>query len=311
MTHMAMPKSQSQEPKTYARRPRGETRLALALLAPCILILTFIIAYPLGRGLYLSTLKWSLIDPAGASAAGLSNYGRLMQDKVFWETLGNTLTFSLSSVAGGFLIGMLMAVLLNQNLAFSRLFRGLCLLPWIVPYVVVGFLFLYMFSFDVGVINFILKRLGLIQSNLPWLSMPGSAMVAVTAANIWNQIPFYMLMFLAGLQSVPGEVKEAAIIDGASSVGVFRYVTIPHLQGIMVITTILMLIRNFNNFPIIWTMTQGGPMYTSTTLVVYIFRLAFSDFNMGYAATVGIVWLVLLMVLTGIYVRVFEQEVAA
>ncbi len=266
------------------------------------------IAYPLGRGLYLSTLNWKLIDPAGATAANLSNYARLAQDKIFWESLSNTLQFSGFSVIGGFLIGLLLAVLLNQNLPFNRVLRGLCLLPWIVPYIVVGFLFLYMFSFDVGIVNFILRGLGLTTENQAWLARTDTAMTAVTLANIWNQVPFYMLMFLAGLQSIPSEEKEAAVIDGANSAQVFRYVTIPHLQNIMVITSILMLIRNFNNFPIIWTMTQGGPVYATTTLVVYIYRLAFSDFNIGYAATVGIVWLVLLMILTSIYVRVFERE---
>ncbi len=310
MAHVAIPNAGMREKRPPERRGRSDTRLAVLLLAPCLLILAFIIAYPLWRGLWLSTLNWKLIDPAGASAAGLSNYVRLASDKIFWETLRNTLAFSVSSVIGGFLIGLLLAILLNQNLRLGRVWRGLALLPWIVPYIVVGFLFLYMFSFDAGIINFILKGLGLISSNQAWLAMPATAMLAVIAANIWNQIPFYMLMFLAGLQSVPSDVKEAAVIDGANVVGVFRYVTLPHLQNIMVITTILMLIRNFNNFPIIWTMTQGGPMYTSTTLIVYIFRLAFSDFNMGYAATVGIVWLILLMIITAVYVRIFEREVA-
>jgi multiple sugar transport system permease protein len=210
----------------------------------------------------------------------------------------------------GFLAGLVLAVLLDQNLPGIRVLRGLSLLPWIVPYIVVAFLFLYMFSFDVGVINFLLRLLGGTGENIAWLAAPDTAMIAVITANVWNQTPFYILMFLAGLQTIPAELKEAARIDGAGPVQVFRNITVPHLQNIMVIATILMLIRNFNNFPLIWVMTQGGPVNSTTTLVIYIFRLAFSEFNFGYAAAVGVLWLGLLLVITAWYVRRFEREMS-
>ncbi len=290
--------------------PWNETGLAIMLLAPALSILGFVILYPLARGGYLSLLNYSLLDPAGPTPAYLDNYAKIVQDKVFWESLRNTFFFSGVSVLCGFIGGLVLAILLDQNLPFSRVLRGICLVPWIVPFIVVGFLFTYMFNFDVGVINYILRALGVIDANLPWLARPNLAMTAVITANVWNQTPFYMLMFLAGLQSIPSELKEAASIDGANLLQVFWNITIPHLQNIMVITTILMLIRNFNNFPLIWVMTQGGPIYSTTTLVVFIFRLAFSDFNFGYAATVAVIWLVLLMVMTAFYVRRFEREIA-
>jgi multiple sugar transport system permease protein len=263
-----------------------------------------VILYPLARGIYLSLLHYKLTDPTGPTPAYLGNYAAILSDRVFWEALQNTAVFSAASVALGFLSGLVLAVLLDRDLPGIRVLRGLSLVPWIVPYIVVAFLFLYMFNFDVGVINFLLRLLGLVTENIPWLSTPGSAMIAVITANVWNQTPFYILMFLAGLQTIPAELKEAASIDGASPLQV------PHLQNIMVIATILMLIRNFNNFPLIWVMTQGGPINSTTTLVIYIFRLAFSEFNFGYAAAVGVLWLVLLMVVTAWYVRRFEREMA-
>jgi len=290
--------------------PWNETGLAMLLIAPAVAIMGFVILYPLARGAYLSTLNYSLLDPAGPTPAYLNNYGKILQDKVFWESLWNTFFFSGASVLFSFIGGLLLAILLDQNLPFSRVLRGICLIPWIVPFIVVGFLFTYIFNFDVGVINYILRALGVIDSNQPWLARPNLAMTAVITANVWNQTPFYMLMFLAGLQSIPTELKDAASIDGANPLQVFWNITIPHLQNIMVITTILMLIRNFNNFPLIWVMTQGGPIYSTTTLVIYIFRLAFSDFNFGYAATVAVIWLVMLMVMTALYVRRFEREIA-
>lgn len=292
------------------RSPWNETGLAAVLLAPALLILGFVILYPLARGFYLSLLNYSLLDPAGPTPAYLNNYTKILQDKVFWGSLWNTFVFSGVSVLCGFLGGLVLALLLDQNLPFGRILRGICLVPWIIPFIVVGFLFTYMFNFDVGIINYILRAVGLIDSNQAWLARPELAMAAVITSNVWNQTPFYMLMFLAGLQGIPHELKEAASIDGANPFQVFWSITLPHLQNIMVIATILMLIRNFNNFPLIWVMTQGGPIYSTTTLIVYIYKLAFSDFNFGYAAAVAVIWLVLLMVMTALYVRRFEREIA-
>ncbi len=285
-----------------------ETPLALALLFPVTFIMGFVILYPLLRGIYLSLLDYNLLNPAGPSFSGGDNFLRLLKDSVFKEALKNALVFSGGSVAGGFLIGLALALLLNAKIQFQRFFRGIALVPWIVPYVVVGFLFLFMFNYDVGIINHALQVLGVIPKKLRWLADVDLAMWAVVIANIWNQTPFYMLMFLAGLQSIPSEIQEAAIIDGASRPQMFRHITIPYLQNIMVITTILMMIRNLNSFPLIWTMTQGGPVYATTTMSIYIYRLAFSDFDIGYAAAVALVWLVFLMLLTVVYVRRFERE---
>lgn len=287
-----------------------DTPLALTLLFPVIFIMGFVILYPLARGFYLSLLRYKLIDPAGPSFIGPVNYAHILGDLVLREAFRNTLVFSGASVIGGFLLGLALALLLDANIKFPRFFRGVAMTPWIVPYIVVAFLFLFMFNFDVGIINHTLRTLGITSKNLAWLANPRLAMWAVVTANVWNQTPFYMLMLLAGLQSIPSEIKEAAIIDGANNLQLFWNIIVPHLQNIIVITTILMLIRNFNNFPLIWTMTQGGPVYSTTTLAIYIYRLAFSDFEIGYAATVGIVWLVVLLIFTALYVRRFEREIA-
>ena len=294
--------------RTFSRKTQSETYLAIALLFPVTFIMGLVILYPLLRGFYLSLLDYKLLNPAGPSFGGLQNFAKLIHDSIFIEALKNALIFSISSVLGGFIFGLILALLLNTKIAFQRFFRGIALVPWIVPYVVVGFLFLFMFNFDVGIINYALQVLGIIPHKLRWLADVNLAMPAVVIANVWNQTPFYMLMFLAGLQSIPSEIVEAATIDGANRVQLFRHITIPYLQNIMVITTILMMIRNLNSFPLIWTMTQGGPVYSTTTMSIYIYRIAFSDFDIGYAAAVAIVWLIILMALTVVYVRNFERE---
>ncbi|HZK56244.1 MAG TPA: sugar ABC transporter permease, partial [Desulfosporosinus sp.] len=190
---------------------------------------------------------------------------------------------------------------------FSGL-RGFLLLPWVIPGVIVGFLFMLMFDVEIGVANVILQNAGIIKKFLPWLMQAQLAMIAVIIANIWNQVPFYILMFSAGLKSIPMDVKEAAICEGASRWQEFRHVTLPYLKGIMVITSLLMVIRNFNNFPIIYTMTGGGPVYSTTTLVIYIFRLAFEQFNIGYASAIGIVWCIVLLAISMIYVKILYKQ---
>ncbi|NLE77680.1 MAG: sugar ABC transporter permease, partial [Chloroflexi bacterium] len=183
-------------PQPRWRLPK-DTPLALSLLFPVAFIMGLVIIYPLGRGFYISLLNWRLTNPAGPFFSGLGNYLILAKDSIFFEALWNTVVFSGLSVIGGFVLGMILALLLNANIRFTRFFRGIALAPWIVPYIVVAFLFQLLFNFDVGVVNYALRALGIAEGNLPWLALPRLAMAAVIIANIWNQTPFYMLMLLA------------------------------------------------------------------------------------------------------------------
>jgi ABC-type sugar transport system permease subunit len=130
-------------------------------------------------------------------------------------------------------------------------------------------------------------------------------------ANVWSQTPFYLLMFAAALKGIPEEVRDAARIDGAGGPQEFRSITVPYLQNTMVVATLIMVITNFNNFPLVWAMTGGGPVYATTTLVVYIFQLAFAQFNLGYAAAVGTVWLAVLLALAIVYLRALGRRPVA
>ncbi|MEA4900679.1 sugar ABC transporter permease [Desulfitobacterium sp.] len=238
----------------------------------------------------------------------LKNYQTMLNDDTFWLSLKNTLVFTAVSVVISLVVGLWGAIVVDQlSQKFSWL-RGFLLVPWIIPGVIVGYLFMLIFDVEVGVANVIMENAGLIQKFLPWLMRADLAMIAVIVANIWNQIPFYILMFTAGLKSIPMDVKEAAICEGASRRQEFRYVTLPYLKGIIVITSLLMVIRNFNNFPIVYTMTGGGPVYSTTTLVIYIYRLAFEQFNIGYASAVGIVWCLVLLAVSLIYVKVLYKQ---
>lgn len=290
---------------------RGFPRLPLSflLIFPSILVLSLVILYPLISSSLLSLFNYELTKPHEMGFALFNNYSKMLKDDTFWLAFRNTLIFTGVSVVVSLVVGLLVAIALDQLPERLAGLRGVVLVPWIIPGVIVGFLFMLILDVEVGIANVILKQLGIIKKFLPWLMDEQLAMIAVIVANVWNQIPFYILMFTAGLKAIPADVKEAAIVEGASRWQEFVHVTLPYLRGIMVITSLLMVIRNFNNFPIIYTMTGGGPVFSTTTLVIYIYRLAFEQFNIGYASAVGIVWCLVLLTLSMVYVKMLYKQV--
>lgn len=283
-------------------------RLAIILLGPSLLFIAIIMLYPLIYSIYLALHNYQLTRPREIRLDPLRNLTKLKGDGTFFLSLGNTVVFTFFTVAIGAVLGLIMALILDQlSSVFSKL-RGVILMPWVIPGIVVGYLFMYIFDVNVGIINFILETLGVIKEYLPWLMRGNLAMTAVIIANVWNQTPFYMLMFTAGLKGIPKDAEEAAYAEGASRWQEFRYVTFPYLKGIAVITSLLQIIRNFNNFPIIFTMTGGGPVYSTTTSVLYIYKVAFEQFNMGYASLIGILWVLVLLALSVLYIRVLNKD---
>ncbi len=282
--------------------------LHVLLLAPALFVLLLVILYPIVSSAILGFFNYDLTDPMGMGFAGVKNFTSLAVDTNFWLALQNTLVFTFGSVVVSLVLGLIVALAIDQLSDKHGWLRGVVLLPWIIPTVVVGYLFLFIFDVDVGLANFLLKRLGLIKEYLPWLMRGNLAMTACITANVWNQVPFYILMFAAGLKTIPTDVKEATMEMGASRWQEFWYVTLPSLRGIMVITSLLMVIRNFNNFPIVYTMTGGGPAYDTTTFVVYIYRLAFENFSLGYAGAVGFIWCIVLTILASFYVKALTKD---
>jgi len=283
-------------------------RLVVLLLGPSLLFIAIIMLYPLVSSIYLALHNYQLTRPQEIRLDPLRNLMKLKTDSTFFISLWNTVIFTFFTVVIGAVLGMIFALVLDQlSSGFSKL-RGVILMPWVIPGIVVGYLFMYIFDVNVGIVNFFLQSLGIIKDYLPWLMRGNLAMAAVIIANVWNQTPFYMLMFTAGLKGIPQDAEEAAYAEGASRWQEFWYVTFPYLKGIAVITSLLQIIRNFNNFPVIYTMTGGGPVYSTTTSVLYIYKVAFEQFNMGYASLIGVIWVVVLLILSVIYIRVLNKE---
>jgi ABC-type sugar transport system permease subunit len=285
---------------------RNEALFAGALLLPALAVLGLVIFWPVVQAALLSLKDATLLTATNAPFAGMENFAKIPGDPVFRAAVVNTLVLTAVSIAGSLVLGMALALVLNESIPGKGFFRGLALIPWVVPGVVVSLLFLYMFNSQVGVIDWALVRLGITDGMVDWFGSTKNALWAVAIANIWNQTPFYMLMILAGLQTVPQDEYEAAKIDGANAVQRFRYVTLPNIRVVLTIVIALQVIYNFNNFDLIWATTQGGPINATTTLSVYVYRTGFVGLDIGYAAAIGVVMLAALLLFSVFYVRAME-----
>lgn len=283
------------------RRRLTDTHVALLLLAPAMTLLFTVILYPLINSMYIGLLDKSLIT-GGDKFVGLENIMDVLTSN-FLPILLNTLVFAIGATVLPFLIGFGVALVLNGPIRGRGFWRGAFLLPWLVPSVIVSFLWLWIFNANYGVLNGILRNLGLIDSNIAWLSSGASAMTAVIIAKTWQTFPWIAIMILAALQTIPPELYEAASIAGANRRQLFRYVTLPHLRGVSSIVILLSLIWNFQHFETIYVMTQGGPAKATTTFSVAVYQTAFQAFDLGRAGALGILWMVLLSLVVVVYLR--------
>lgn len=275
---------------------------------PVVAVLALTIGYPIVSAIFLSFTDSNLLQPGGANSVGLRNYSTLFHSSVFWQALGNTMVYTFVSVAVAGLLGLLLALATENLQGAWRLIRGLMLTPWGIPVIVVAFLFQYMFQDRGGVINQLLITLHIVHSPVLWLSTGRWAMTSVIVANVWSQTPFFLLLFTAALAGVPTEVVEAARIDRTGTLAMAGLIKLPYLRTAAVMGALLMVIQNFNNFPLIWSMTQGGPSYSTTTLVIYVYQLAFDRFHLGSASAVGVVWLAILLVVAGVFIRLLRGQ---
>lgn len=319
---MALLNAHAEQPGTPPVRKRSSRYsqgldgplLIIILLVPSLILLIGIIFYPVFNTILLSFQSLNLAEPFLNHWVGLANYGKVLTNPLFdfWHSVGFSALFSITSTIISFVIGFAFALLLNQRLHFQLLWRGLALVPWVIPYVVVAYLFFYMFNSQYGIVNHVLTSINLfgwrpVPQPLAWFGGTGNlAIIATIFAAIWNKFPFFALMLLAGLQTVPQDLLDAATVDGAGAWGRFWHITVPSLRGIIVITTTLQFIWGLNEFAIIWAMTNGGPGNATNNIVVNIYRTGFLNESISYAATMGVLWLVLLLMFTYFYIRIME-----
>lgn len=286
-----------------------ETKLFFAFVSPAIIFLFLLTVFPISVVLFLSLFRYFL--PEGKAVfIGLQNFRSILQDKIFGGALRNTAIFTASSVSLHFMIGMVLALLLNVqvkgiNNKIRDIFRGLFFCPWLLPSIVIAVMFLLLL-YPSGYLNYLLRRVGIISVPKTWLGDPQLAMFSVIVINGWKFAAFFMVMILGGLQSIPVELEEAARVDGANVFQRFIYITLPQLKGIILSMTLLDSIWTASYFDLIYLTTGGGPLRYTEVLATYSYKVAFIGLRMGYAAAIGVVMASILFVFSIFYIRLFQ-----
>ena len=291
-----------------SRRPAARTAERIpwfdTMVLPSAGVLAIVVGYPVVYTLVLSAEDYNLIGTTPPRFVGGDNFAKLVHDPTFWQALGNTLVYTFGSVAIAALLGHALALLTERASGRAgRIVRALLLTPWAVPFGVVAFLVRYMYLQNGGAIKALLLAAGVIDTPISWLNVASLALPAVMVTNVWAMTPFFVLLLAAALAGIPNEVIESARVDRARGWSLVVGIKLPFLRNALLVGCLLMIIANFNDFATIWAMTQGGPGYATTTLVVYVYRQAFESCASGYAAAIGVVWLARLLVFAFAYLR--------
>jgi len=283
---------------------------ALALIVPTSIILAVINLYPFFYALNLSFHRWNMARPArGYEFVGLANYATAFSDPRFLNSVSRTIIFVVFAVSIEFLLGFGIAFVLNTNLKGMDLIRKIVIIPVMVMPIVASLIWFYMFNQRYGVINWALGLIGVPPQ--AWLTSKTLAMPSLIIADVWQWTPFMMLVILAGLRSLPEYVYEAAQIDGLSKWQTFRRVTVPLLTPTILIIVLLRIMDAFKLFDLVYTMTTGGPAGSTETLSYYIYIQAFQFFELGYAAALAILMLILIIIISQIFIRWLYKGEAA
>jgi multiple sugar transport system permease protein len=253
------------------------------------------VAYPFGVAVMYALSDRTLAEPG--RYVGLANVWNLWDNQIYRQTLWNTVVYTIGATILKLGAGLGLALVLNEKLPLKRLIRSAVLLPWIVPTVLSAMAWLWLLTPNFSVLNWILVHSGLSQRGLPWLTSPALAMFSVILVNTWRGIPFFAITLLAGLQTIPGELYEASAIDGAGAWHRFRYVTLPLLQPILLITLVLSMIWTFSDFQVVYGLTQGGPMNSTHVLATLSYQVGLASGNIGEGAAISLTMLPLLLIL--------------
>ena len=281
------------------------------LLVPALLFTVFVLAYPLVQNLINSFSDVSMIT-GNSGWTGLSNYKHVFEDTLFWRSFRNTSVYAVVGTALALVMGLGFALLLNLKLGKIDTIMG-CLytVPWVISPVVAGFAWKWLLNDNFGVVNYWLAHLGIAKVGTTWLGDPHTALVCVMLARIWQFYPFAMVMFLAGLQSIPQEQYEAAAVDGATMIKRFFYITLPNLKTVTSVLLVLGVIWSFNDFNMVFVMTRGGPMNSSMVLPVLVREFSFVQFDLGKGSALSVMIFALLTTLSFLYLKVISRGESA
>lgn len=274
------------------------------LVSPYLVHLILFVSFPVIFSVVLTFHKWNIISEM--QYVGFDNYSRLFQDRLFWKALVNTLTFLIIHIPLQIIIALALAYFLDQKILFKGFFRATFFLPVVISGVVVTMVWQQLYMVDSGLINKLLVSIGL--GKVEWLTNKNIAMISIAIMATWKNVGLYIILFLVGLQSVPRRYYEAADVEGANQWQKFRYITLPAINPTIFMVTILSTIGGFNLFIEPYIMTGGGPLNSTLSAMLYIYKQAFEFFHMGYSATLGIIFAFIIMMVVAIQKYTIEKD---
>lgn len=278
------------------------------LISPALIIILTVVFIPAVNAILMSFQNYDLRRPMNIGFVGFNTYIAVLKDQLFWQSLWKTVQWVVLGVGFQFVFGFGLALLLNKKFVGRGIARSISLIPWVTPGVLIGLMWRWIYDGNYGVLNDILLKIGLIHEKIPFLAQQATAFPAVIVTIIWQGIPFFALMLLAGLQGIPGELYDAADVDGANGFQKLFKITIPSLKNIIFVTTMLRIIWVANSVDIIFNLTEGGPAYSTQTLSVYVFNKG-NSLNLGYAATMSIMLTLVLLLVAILYLKnIFKNQ---
>lgn len=283
-----------------------KNRHAYLYVGPALLIMALVLLYPL-----IYTVVLSFYDTPARSPqyifVGLQNYAELFNHQLFWLVLRNTLSWTIGSTITSFILGFAAALLVNNRLPFMGLFKALLVIPYVLGHVTAAYLWRWLMHPDLGFISLFLQQIGVVSEPIPFLQDSSLVMASLVLVNTWKTFPFVMIMLLAGLQAIPQELYKAARVDGASVFQQFIEITVPQLMPVILVTTVLTVIGNFNSFTIPWVMTGGGPASQSEIIITWIYGTGLRNLRYGFASAISVVLFLILSVFSFYYVRILTK----
>jgi multiple sugar transport system permease protein len=286
------------------RRPRRRWQPAVLFMVPSFVILGAFVIYPIIQSLLYSFQNVTVGGPS--QWIGFGNYVTLFTDPQFWNALGNTLEFTVASVVILVVVGFVLALLLQSEGLGTRLVRSIFFFPTIVSLVTIGLVWKFLLDPNIGFVGGIFDLLGL--PPVAWLTSTSLALPTVIFVNIWKNLGFAMILLLAGLKGVPQERYEAARLDGAKTLQIVRYVTLPGIRPTMLFTTLILTIQTLQVFDLVYVMTDGGPIFKTDTLVNLLYRDAFQNYQTGYASAISFVLFLIIVIISALQLRFFRYN---
>ena len=285
----------------------AERQKGLFLVLPAVIIMGVFTVYPLLNSLWMAFTDNNLLG-SSVEFVGLDNFARLLSDDVFWLSLYHSIVLTVVVVLLQFGLGLILAWAMQQKLPGMGAFKSIIMASWVIPVAATVTMFKFMAQPDVGFINIVLRTIGFQDANIYWFGNRAAAFPFIMLLHLWRNVPFYGIAFLAAMQAIPRSYYEAAEIDGADAWSKFVHITLPGIRSMIIVMVTIHVLWTFNNFDFVYLSTGGGPVNDTDVLPVYVYRQSWDKYDLGYAASIGAVMLILLMIYFVVYMRLYERR---